>query len=192
MEYVQNHPTAIYVFAKIKVFGGSKMKNKFYEEKFNNNFFSTSREEQYQLLLNGVCPPAPTGFYHREKVTLLGVSNDSRIPLMEDLPRWVNLYRKGVTFDFLDKFVVNYRLGGISTTKDWFDYIGYKNLRLFYFYYIFEDKYRDNPAKAIEEVVEYEVKTMRILRESLSFKIGNLFLAPIKKLKGLFNGKNQI
>lgn len=183
VEYVCKHQSAVYVFAKIKAFGGSKRDIKLYEDRFNNVFFSVPREEQYQLLLRGICPPAPTAFYHREKVKELGVLNDERIPFMEDLPKWVSLYRKGVSFDFLDEYVVNYRLGGISTTKAWFDYLGYKNLRLFYFYYVFEEKYKEDPIKAVEEVVDYEVRTMKQLRESKSFRIGDAILKPLRIVK---------
>ncbi len=185
VEYVNRHPAAVYVFGKIRCIGGTRKQRRLYEKNLNDVFFSVSADKQYELLMMGYTPSAPTAFYHRQKVAELGVVNDERIPLMEDLPKWVSLYRKGVRFYFLDDYVVQYRLGGISDSKLWDDMLAFQNLRLFWFYYVFADLYATDSQKAVEQAVEYEVNLMRTLKLSKSYRLGEFLLAPMKWIWGM-------
>jgi len=182
VRYVSTNKDAVYIFGKIRCFGGNRKQRQYYEKKFNESFFSVPADNQYDLLMRGQTPSAPTLFYNRKKSIELGVTNDERIPLMEDLPKWVNLYRKGVRFHFLNEYVVKYRLGGISTTSRWNDWLGFRNLRLFWFHYVFSEMYEKDPRAAIESAVDYEVKLMLSLKRSRSYRIGEFLLKPIKKI----------
>ena len=136
VEYVQQHPDIIYLFGRIEAFGASEEQNKYFSEKvFDYSFFDLDVDGQLERLVFGSnCVPASTCFYNRQKSIVLGIRNDERIPLLEDWPKWINLLRAGVKLHFLDKVLVKYRIGGISTGKS-MSLSMYRSGRLFDFYY---------------------------------------------------------
>lgn len=165
VKYLENHNEFVLLFGKCKSFGADKNKCNQVDGIFDYSFFSLSKEEQLdRLVFQFNCIPASTFFYDREKYMSLGIKNDERIPLVEDWPKWINLLRKGISFGFLDKVIVYYRIGGISTnslvTVDLF-----RSDRLFYFYYLFPEWCKQDYDYAITRMVSFEVDMYKTLRE---------------------------
>ena len=150
VDYVAEHPDAVYVFARAVFFDGEEQDRvsllKWYSE-HTKHFFNSSIEEQYDFLtLAGNCIPAPTAFYNKTAVGVLGVSYDERIPYMEDRPRWINLLKKQVHFHFIDKDTVKYRLSDTSLcrkTPEKFE----KSKAKMYVCYCFENEFRKGDKK---------------------------------------------
>lgn len=111
MDYVEKHPETIYMFSRIKAFGASEERNRYYTEKaFDYTIFDLDAKQQYEKLIWQNCIMSSTCMYNRKKNTELGLKNDERIPLLEDWPRWINVTKKGIQLSFLDKVEVRYRL----------------------------------------------------------------------------------
>ncbi len=192
VDYVTNHPDAKYLFAKHDAFGSDID----YCEKINKNFdytfFSLTQAEQlHRMIFEGNCIPSTTAFYNREYVKQIGVINDERIPLLEDWPKWINLLRAGVKFHFIDKVLVKYRVGGISTTNKLADPRIYSSNRMFYFLYLFPERYIANPDGTIREIIDdNECKIYDFYysqSHSKALKIGSLFTRPIRWLRQLLH-----
>jgi len=152
IEYVKEHPDAVYVFAMVELFGGDEKlrigQQNFYFRELKS-FFDLSIEEQYDYLtLKTNCIPAPASFYNKEKVDALGLVNDVRIPFLEDWPKWINLLKLGVRIHYIDKKTVRYRLSNTSLsscrkTPEKFE----RSKALFYVYYCFENEYKKKDKK---------------------------------------------
>lgn len=150
LNYVYEHPDAIYVFAKVETFGGDEDRRRAIENQFLYGFFSWSPEQQYDFLtLERNCIPAPTAFFNREKISYLGIGNDERIPLLEDWPKWINLLKAGVRMAFINRVTVKYRVDelALSTRKD--HSVEYdKSLALRYIYYGFDNDFQKRDKKS--------------------------------------------
>ena len=117
MQYMERHPNAVFVFSKMKVFGSSDNMNKNIENGFDYSQFFWTPEKQLDYFLRGKnFVTAPTCFTNIDKIRELNLRNDERIPLLEDLPKWVNAIRKGVKLNFYDKETVEYRVHNKSLT----------------------------------------------------------------------------
>lgn len=156
-EFVRIHSDAYFVFSKIEIFGGTQEQRDFFAKYFDESFFSCSPEEQYNWLVfkNNNAIPASSFFYNLNHSRELGIVNDERIPLLEDWPKWINILKKGEHFSFLNKETVCYRMGGICNASSSLRFA--QSNRLFYWYYLFPERYSRNPEKTIEEVKEYEM-----------------------------------
>lgn len=111
MDYISEHPDTIYLFGRCKAFGAATDVCKQIDDRFNYSFFSLPIDEQlHRLLTEGNCLPATTVFYHRERAKEIGVTNDERIPYLDDWPKWINLLKAGVRFEFVDKTIIKYRV----------------------------------------------------------------------------------
>ena len=189
MDYVEEHLETVYLFSKINVFGGKKSTNDSLRNYFNDDFFKLSAEEQYKELVFGECKiAAPTGFYNIKKIRELGLLVDERIPMMNDRPKWINALKSGITFHFMDKETVGYRVHqkSLSTSK-YKSPVFFRSLQLFYYYYQrdeFIKKY--GLDKVIEDEVNNVVKIYTNFFESrrlLMSKIYFLFKRIIKKIR---------
>lgn len=153
MEYVAEHPETIYLFGRCKAFGVEEERCKEIENNFDYSFFSLTQKEQlHYLLTESNCIPATTAFYNRERALALGVQNDERIPNLEDWPKWINLLKAGVHFNFVDKVTVKYRVSesSLSTSRVRSEKFKISNA-LFYKYYQFPYEYEyGNKKQAIE------------------------------------------
>ena len=191
MDYVAEHPDTIYLFGKQNAFGASQERCEEVDAYFDYSFFAKTQEEQlHQLIFEGNCVPATAVFYHRLKAQKTGVKNDERIPLLEDWPKWINLLRAGVKFHFIDKVLVNYRVGGISTTKKLQRPNVHRSDRLFYYLYLFPERYKADPEKTIMEILDEECKVYDWFysqSNSLAYRIGNAILKPFKWMKGIMD-----
>ena len=114
MEYVAAHPDTIYLFGKCKAFGASQERCREIDNLFDYTFFEKTNEEQLRRLMVGNCLPATAVFYHAERAKATGVTNDERIPMIEDWPKWINLVKAGVRLGFVDKVIVKYRVSEAS------------------------------------------------------------------------------
>lgn len=190
MDYVVEHPDTIYLFGKQKAFGASEERCKEIDAVFDYTFFNLTQEQQlHRLIFDENCVPATTLFYNRVADQKVGIKNDERIPLLEDWPRWINLLRAGVKFHFIDKVLVKYRVGGISTEK-WKSVRAYESGRLMCFYYQYPDWYKEDPEKAVARVVKDEMeiykylleseKQLNQIRQSTAYRLGKMILHPNK------------
>ena len=192
MEYVSEHPDTIYLFGRCKAFDADDKRCAEVDNVFDYSFFSKTPDEQlHQLIFAGNCVPATTLFYNREGALKIGVKNDERIPLLEDWPKWINLIRAEVKLHFVDKVLVKYRVGGISTGNR-ASLKMYRSGRLFDFYYRFPEWYKQNPETAIQRIVDEECavyqwyvlseKQLNQIRSSKAYRLGQLLLKPFKWL----------
>ena len=133
MKYVMEHPDTVYLFSKYEVF--HKKRGDFL---FNSDysFFDLSPEEQLYKLIESNHIIAPTLFYNVDKCRALSLSNDERIPMLEDWPKWINALKKGVRFAFMDKTTVLWRWHRKSISNaNMPSPVYWKSLRLFYYLY---------------------------------------------------------
>ena len=143
VEYVREHPDAVCVFAKVEVFGGNEDERKYWDSYFSieQEFFLWSIEEQYDYLtLIGNHIPAATTFYNRLKIIELGVRNDERIPFLEDRPKFINLLKAGVRFDYINKITVRYRLNDSSLWRHTPEKFAKSQAKV-YLYYCFQNDF---------------------------------------------------
>lgn len=194
--YVQQHPDIIYLFGRIEVFGASEEQNKYFSEKvFDYSFFDLDVDGQLERLVFGRnCVPASTCFYNRQKSIALGIHNDERIPLLEDWPKWINLLRAGMKLHFLDKVLVKYRIGGISTGKS-MSMMSYYSNRLFRFYYCYPEWQKENYEEAVKRMVNEECqvyqyfldleKQLNQIRSSKAYRLGKMLLKPFRYMRNI-------
>ena len=71
----------------------------------------------YRVFCQGNFIPSPGMSYRRELINKYGMY-DENYKLLEDYPRWLYLTRNGCSIGFLDRYVVKYRQGGISSNRD--------------------------------------------------------------------------
>ena len=190
MDYVMTHPETIYLFGRQKAFGADEDRCKQIDNVFDYTFFSKTIDEQlHHLIFDCNCVPATTVFYGRLKAKDIGVTNDERIPLLEDWPKWVNLLRAGVKFQFVDKELVKYRVGGVSTnSQPSLNY--YRTARLFCFLYQYPEWYKENPDAAVKRVVKEEAgiyeylidaeRQLNLIRASKAYRLGRALLTPFR------------
>ena len=188
MDYIAGHQDTTYLFGIQKAFGAEVEYCEKISGNFDYSFFSLASEQQlHRLIFEDNCMPATTVFYNRERAQQIGVKNDERIPLLEDWPKWINLLRAGVKFHFIDKVLVKYRVGGVSTLPR-LNPIMYRSLRLFCFLYQYPEWYKTNPEQAVERVVEDEVEIYKYLMDtdrrlkqletSKAYRLGKALLKP--------------
>ena len=118
IKYVLKHPEAVFVFSKVSVFGSDEQKVSHFENDiFDYSFFELPKEEQYRWLIGKSFQPIPaaTTFYNRTQAISLGLNRcDERIPMLDDWPKWIKALESGVTFHFVDKPLVRYRISDSS------------------------------------------------------------------------------
>ncbi len=193
VQYITKHPETIYLFGKQIAFGASKERCEEVNKVFDYTFFYKTIEEQlHKLIFIGNCVPATTAFYNRKEAQKLGIKNDERIPLLEDWPKWINLLRAGVKFYFVDKVLVRYRVGGVSTGRHINKKV-YLSERRMCFYYQYPEWYKENPDMAIERVVKDEMEMYQYLidtnnrlhqmESSKAYRLGKMLLKPFRWMK---------
>ena len=185
------------VFGKMVAFGDvTQLANRLTKEaSLRNDMMSRlSRKELYDTITRGNPPSAPAFFYNRQFFVDNNIVNDIRIPMIEDLPKWLNILKTGCIFNFMDKEIVRYRIGGISTSRTWQTPLMYENQRKMFFYYQFEYLYNLDKDKMIEKLLQHEIdiytrlyNDARNARNSKAYKIGSLLLIPYKKLSNIFH-----
>ena len=126
---------------------------------FDYSFFNLSAEEQYKrLVFKGNCVPAPASFYNRNKTQSKVFTNDERIPLIEDYPKWMNITNSGIQLRFIDKTLVRYRLSENSISTTHTPSLKTKqSIALVYIYYLFKPRFKfyKSPIKKLAEIRKY-------------------------------------
>jgi len=182
MSYVSANSEVVVAFSHLEAFGmGADTLN----ELFDGSFFKLSPEEQYKsLIFEGNSAPAPASFFNVNRLRKLDIKADERIPMLEDYPMWINLTKKGIKLQFIDKVLVNYRVGAGGIASGGGRSLAFrKSLRLFYLYYQFPALLTVNPEKEICKVIDYELgcfQEIQLLLNSPSYKLGTFLLSPIK------------
>lgn len=195
MDYVADHTDTIYLFGKQKAFGASEERCKEIDAVFDYTFFNLTKEQQlHRLVFDGNCVPATTVFYNRERAKQLNIKEDERIPLLEDWPKWINLLRAGVKLHFVDKVLVKYRVGGIST-RGKMSLQSYISDRKFCFFYRYPEWYREGQEEAVARIVKEETevfeallkseKQLNSIYSSKAYRLGKLLLKPFQWMKKL-------
>lgn len=193
MDYVTKHPETIYLFGRQKAFGADEERCAAVDKVFDYSFFALPPEQQlHRLFFESNCVPATTAFYNRLKAKEIGVTNDERIPLLEDWPKWINLLRAGVKLHFVDKVLVKYRVGGMSTGFHSNPKI-YRSSRMFTFLYKYPEWCKKNPEKAAERVVDEEMqmyqwlmdseRQLKQIQASKAYRLGKALLKPFKWMR---------
>ena len=193
IDYVAEHPDTIYLFGRCKAFGADEKRCAEVDKVFDYSFFDLTQEEQLHRLVFGEnCVPATTAFYNRGRAAKVGVKNDERIPLLEDWPKWINLIRAGVKLHVVDKVLVKYRVGGISTGHR-LNLKMYMSERKFCLYYQYPEWYKENPDMAVERVIKEEMeiykyfmdseRQLKQIQQSKAYKLGKALLKPFSWLK---------
>lgn len=196
VSYVMEHNLTC-VFGRIEAFGDNTLlANRLTREAASRNekMSRMSQEELYDTIVRGNPPSAPAFFYNRQFFVDNNIVNDIRIPMIEDLPKWLNILKTGCCFNFMDKVIVRYRIGGISTSHTWQTPLMYENQRKMFFYYQFDYLYKLEKDKIIEKLLQHEIdiytrlyNDARNARNSKAYKIGSLLLIPYKKLSNIFH-----
>ena len=190
VQYVIEHPNVCIIFSRMEEFCSScKIENPLSND-YDSLVSDLSPKEWHDILVTkGNQVPAPTSFINIERLREFQIKADERIPLLDDYPLWINLAKKGIKFHFINKVLVRYRVGSGGLSSGGNISINYrKSLRLFYFYYLFPEKYRENPEKEINDIVKFELdvlQDMQSIQNSPSFKLGEVLLRPIKWLLGI-------
>ncbi|MBR4497953.1 MAG: glycosyltransferase family 2 protein [Bacteroidales bacterium] len=184
MEYVKNNVGAVYVFGKVKFLGGTKDNIDY------SIFVLKTAEEQLKKLVLGTWVPACTCFYDRIRSKKEGLMFDERIPMFEDTPKWINVLKKGIPLNFIDKYVCVYRVGhNESLSSGNLHYQSFmRSKRLVYFYYLYPELVKINNQKAVESVVDFEMRWYNNYFEimnSTTYKVGSFVLSPFRVLKKL-------
>jgi alpha-1,3-rhamnosyltransferase len=195
VDYVKVKPEAIYVFGKMKFFGTTDGNYSQYEKIFDYSFFSLSSQEQlHKLIFERNYIPAATAFYNIRKLRDMNLNgNDERIPMLEDFPKWIRLLQNGMTFHFLDKEVVCYRVNtGISTAKCLSLEYFMSNIRfdLLYRYPIW---IKENNEEEVERIVDFICEQYRArvefeeeverLHNTSAYRLGKFLLRPFSWIK---------
>lgn len=158
MKYVTEHPEAVIVFSKVDIFGPDPRKIVFFENFFDYSFFDLSVESQYEKLIStDNCIPAPSTFMNIIKAREYGIRHDERIPLLEDLPKWINITKKGIKLHFFDKVTTKYRVGesGLSSGSGNFGFR--RSRRLYDILYIIDYQLSREKELALKNIIEYEM-----------------------------------
>lgn len=173
MQYVENNPDAVFVFSKVQPIGVSQKQNKVIGDLFDYTLFELSISEQLEhIMTKGNFIPASTAFVNITKIRKLGISHDERIPLLEDMPKWINVLRKNIKLHFFNQTTVKYRIheSSISTQRIHSPHFR-RSLQLFWYYYIFDEIYKTDPEKAVNMAVdkyigiyefEYNIRTNKL------------------------------
>ena len=186
IKYVIVHPDIVVAFSRVDVFGPVKEVVGDVNKVFDYSFFKLSPSEQYdRLVFKGNCIPASTSFFNMIRLRELNIRADERIPLLDDYPMWINMLKKSVLFHFVDKALVYYRVGGISSGKSISSRYR-QSLELFYYYYLFPEWYKKAPEETIQKIIRKESSMQQdidVILRSPSYKLGNFILKPLKWMR---------
>lgn len=195
MAFIQYHPEAVVVFARVKPFFISKGKKRWFSESSHDyGFFELTPQEQYHYLFyEGNHIPAASCFYNLNKLREHGFHHDERIPLLEDYPKWISFIRKGIVFHFLNMHTVGYRYNENSLSIGLFSPQFFKSNLLFYLYYYQDEIKLESERDQIynlmcDEALKFYTKTYNAVLEikaSKSYRLGHFLLAPVRYLFAL-------
>lgn len=191
IEYINENQDTIVLFGKFKPFGDNSENVKKVESWSDYSIFTkTSTEQLRELIFDKNSLPAPSAFINLKYLKSVGIVNDERIPSMEDYPKWINMIRNGIKFHFIDKYLVQYRVGDGLSTRSRPSLSYFKSQRLFRFYYQYPSWVERDLDDAVMTIVDEECKLYEELlraRSSYAYRIGNFILMPIKFGKAIIS-----
>lgn len=158
MNFVFEHPSTQVLFGRIQIFGCSEVtKQQFINTYLHNyEFIGWTKEEMKEhFLYRGNFLPAAAAFVNIKELRSLDIRHDERIPLLEDLPKWLNCLDKNVRFSFTDKELVSYRLHEASLSNGQVSKRYLKSQSLFYTLYVFPYKYKQKKISSLILYVKY-------------------------------------
>ena len=188
VQYVTNHPDTIYLFGKAKVFGENEETVKYFANTiFDYSFFSLLPSEQYEWLITRLSQPIPsvTSFYNRKEVEARGIIYDTRIPMLEDWPRWIQLVGAGIKLNFIDTVIAKYRISGSASicSGTMYSESFRRSLALLYIYYQHEPAKRFiGKRKAWVKYVECQKMVSNKIYWSLIYTSIKIAILPKKIL----------
>lgn len=197
VDYVKTNPEAVCVFGKMYFFGSTDSNYSQFEQIFDHSFFSLSPKEQlYKLVFERNYIPASTAFYNIRKLREMNLNgNDERIPLLEDWPKWIRLLQHDISFFFLDREVVAYRVGqGLSTGRTMsLNY--YKSHVLFDLYYRYPIWIQEDQEMAVNRMTDciceqfqravVAEKEIQRITNTKAYRIGKFLLKPFAWMRKL-------
>lgn len=187
MQYVAGRTDLPCIFSRVQCFSAIDGKDVNNFASFDYRFFNLSREQQlHHLLYEGNCIPAATVFVNHQLMRQLGIRNDERIPMLEDLPKWINILNAGYRLEFLDRKLVRYRVfNGISTveTSPSFYYSGL----LYTLLYQYPEWKKRDPNDAYRRLRECmgDAKPPLGIRDRRSLRVGRFILSPVYQAKDI-------
>lgn len=195
VQFVEEHPEAIYVFGRMAFFGASEADCSCLERVFDYSFFDLSPDEQlHELVFEGNHIPAATLFFNLRKAKELHLNRyDERIPLLEDWPHWITLLQNGIKLFLMDREVVCYRVGGGVSTASRISVASYRSLVLFDLLYRYPLWMKENEEQGLARMadmvceqyrlsMQYEKEVERI-RRSLAYRLGKALLKPFSWMR---------
>lgn len=188
MQYVQRNPDVVVLFSRVEAFGVNRERVSAFSSFFDYGFFDLTQAEQLErLIMKGNCIPAATVLFNAKYMHEKNIKADERIPMLEDHPLWINFLNNGVRFNFVDKILVQYRVGegGLSSGASRSIELQH-SYRLFLLYYIFPVLFSRDPSDALDQIaIELNalMQDFRVLYNSPSYRYGRLLLSPIKWIK---------
>lgn len=193
VDFIQSHPEVHFLFSRIVPFGRKQQNISNLLNSIDYRFFDLSMEEQLnRLIFKGNCIPAPSFFYDVSVLREHNISNDERIPMMEDAPKWINILRKGLKLSFMDKETVLYRVSqtSLSGSED-YSPLYYKSLISFRHYYLNDEyvkKWGEQKAFEIELQNQLDVYNKYLFFKNLPIVVLYTKILQLKK-KFSFNLK---
>lgn len=185
MQYVGDRDDLPCVFSRVQCFSAIDGKDVNNYTAFDYRFFSLPKEKQLkQLIYEGNCIPAATVFINLPMMRKLGIRNDERIPMLEDLPKWINILNAGYRLEFIDYKLVRYRVfNGISTT-DTNPSFYYSRLlyTLLYQYPEWEKRDSDDAYRRLKNCMGDEKPALGI-RDRRNIRVGEIILGPVYWIK---------
>ena len=160
VDYMASHPDALVAFGRVSGFGRSQEEIEEYINRcFDYTFFDLSAEEQYhRLLFKGNCVPAAASMYNMSLVKKYKISNDERIPMIDDYPKWMSITKRGIQLRFIDAELVKYRLSENSISTTCTPSVRAKqSSALIFIYYQFGPRIKSfkSPIKKLGEIRKY-------------------------------------
>lgn len=110
IEYFQENKAAEIIVGKIKQFSTVRFLDQITPYPRNLRFFRLNSEKQYRWFLTRSFNIAPAAFIKKSLLEKAGFF-DERYKYFEDLPFWLKVLKRGIKIHFVDKVVVNYRIG---------------------------------------------------------------------------------
>lgn len=200
IDYVRNHSDVVYIFGRIEAFGATEKVNFHYSnEVFDYSFFDLSIDQQLEkLIFDTNCIPGATVFYNQLRIKKYGITNDERIPLLEDWPKWINVLNKGIKLHFIDRTMVRYRIheDSLSTSRRRPSVHMQLSIFLFTLYYRYPKWFERDETEAGKRFANYHVqiynellqieKQYNQIRSSRAYRLGKWLLTPFKMIKKIF------
>lgn len=152
VNYVSKHLDIVVLFGKINIFGCSdSTKNLFISDYLHNyEYVNWTKETMIEhFMTRGNFLPAAAAFHNIYALRKIGIRHDERIPLLEDLPKWINCLDKNAKFGFLDKEIVGYRMHDSSLSNGAMSPRYNKSRSLFFIHYVYAYVSNKNKRPAI-------------------------------------------